>query len=604
MLINALCNYYDMLAEMNEVLPDGYSTVKIHYQVCLTPDGIIKRIDDCQEDEMIKMPKGKEKSRRQPISVKMTKRSEKPGIDANIIEHRPLYLFGLNYTDGTLTTQDRTGKARKSHEDFVKKNLSFLEGLDSPVINAYRRFVQSWNPEEETENVYLLGLGKAYASSGFSFYLSGHPEAPLHEDEQLNAKWEQMKNLPTGKDARMSQCAVMGEKLPIARIHGKIKGVAGGLATGTLLVSYKNPSESSYGNEQSYNSNISELAMKKYTEALNYLLSNKNHRTILDDVTVVYWSVSKNTQNDTLLAALMFGNQEGWNREQTDAVLKSIMTGARKGKVTAEELKMEQIDPDVDFYILGLKPNSSRISLKFLYHRKVGDILYNIARHQMDMQVTEEIRPVSLSQIEKELLAPKSKNDKVAPALLTKIMEAVLYGTQYPEYLFATIVRRVKTDVDIPFHVVRAGIIKAYLNRRKYLRGEKEELKVALDKENTNEAYLCGRLFAVLEQLQRSASKGKLNRTIKDAYFSSAPSKPAIIFPKLLKLAQNHMNKSTAPVFYNQMICEIMGKFGTSFPETLSLVEQGNFMIGYYQQTQEFFEKNKKKDEVQTDGNE
>ena len=39
MLISALCDYYDILAEKGKVLPQGYSKVKIHYLVCLTPDG-------------------------------------------------------------------------------------------------------------------------------------------------------------------------------------------------------------------------------------------------------------------------------------------------------------------------------------------------------------------------------------------------------------------------------------------------------------------------------------------------------------------------------------------------------------------------------------
>lgn len=60
-----------------------------------------------------------------------------------------------------------------------------------------------------------------------------------------------------------AQCAITGEEEPIARIHGKIKGVYGGLATGSVLIGFNNNSESSYGNEQSYNSNISEKVMKK-----------------------------------------------------------------------------------------------------------------------------------------------------------------------------------------------------------------------------------------------------------------------------------------------------------------------------------------------------
>ena len=115
---------------------------------------------------------------------------------------------------------------------------------------------------------------------------------------------------------------------------------------------------------------------------------------------------------------------------------------------------------------------------------------------------------------------------------------------------------------------------------------------MALDKENKNPAYLCGRLFAVLEKLQRDVSGNSLNTTIKDSYFASAASKPAIVFPKILKLAQNHLKKSKIAVYYNKLIGEIVDKLGSEFPDTLLLTEQGKFMIGYYQQYQSFFTKN------------
>lgn len=147
---------------------------------------------------------------------------------------------------------------------------------------------------------------------------------------------------------------------------------------------------------------------------------------------------------------------------------------------------------------------------------------------------------------------------------------------------------------------IRAGIIKACINRNY----KEEEFNVALDKENCGQAYLCGRLFAVLEKLQRDASNAALNRTIKDAYFASASSKPAIIFPKLLKLAQNHLNKVKSPVFYNRLIGEIIDKLEGEFPETLLLQDQGRFIVGYYQQYQSFFEKSEKMKENETEENE
>jgi CRISPR-associated protein Csd1 len=115
---------------------------------------------------------------------------------------------------------------------------------------------------------------------------------------------------------------------------------------------------------------------------------------------------------------------------------------------------------------------------------------------------------------------------------------------------------------------------------------------VGLDKDNDNQAYVCGRLFAVLERLQMQAAGVELNRTIKDAYFASASSKPAIIFPKLINLAQNHLKKVKYPIFYNKLLGEIMDGLQGEFPENLLLQDQGRFIIGYYHQYQKFFEKN------------
>ena len=120
MLIQALCDYYDILAEEGKVLPEEYSEVNIHYLVCLNEDGGINEILDVQRREIITRPKGKIQERLIPKTAVMPRRTEKTGIDSNIIEHRPLYLFGLNYAENRLNPDDRTGKAKKSHDAFVE----------------------------------------------------------------------------------------------------------------------------------------------------------------------------------------------------------------------------------------------------------------------------------------------------------------------------------------------------------------------------------------------------------------------------------------------------------------------------------------------------
>lgn len=603
MLINALCDYYDILAKAGKVLPEGYSHVPVNYLVSLTKDGIVDAVINCQEREEIEAKDGKKREDLAPKRMTMPQRTEKTWIDANIIEHRPLYIFGLNFDNGIFSPDDRTGKAKKSHDAFVKENQDFLDGLESPVICAFQQFLMKWKPEEETKNAWLMGLGKEYGESGFAFCLSGYPDRLLHEEPQVKKRWEdRFKKIQAGTEkACIAQCAVSGERTSIARIHNKIKGVYGGLATGSVLIGFNNPSENSYGNKQSYNSNISQAAMKRYTEALNYLLGNKAHKILLDDITLVFWAMNANEMYEDVIMAMLCGESEKLNAEQTQYMLEGLLKDGRKGRITEERLQsLGVIEPTVEFYMAGLKPNSSRLAVKFIYRRQYADVLWNMAQFQEDLQIAKKLKPISLERIKRELTSPKSKNEMANPSVLTKLFEAVLYGSRLPTALLETVVRRVKIDADREVNRVRAGIIKACINRN-YKKGE---IGVALDRENHTPAYLCGRLFAVLERLQQEASNHPLNRTIKDAYFASASSKPAIVFPKLLKLAQNHLNKVKNPAYYNRLIGEIIEPLAGEFPETHLLVEQGRFIVGYYQQYQKFFEKREKEQNAEMEDNE
>ena len=602
MLINALCEYYDELTKAGKVVPDGYSEQSVHYIIALTPDGKIDTIIDHRKKNIDKENKGKKKERLEPDTVILPQRTEKSGIESNIIEHRPLYIFGLNYEKDGFTPEDKTNKAHKSHEAFVKANLEFIEGMDSPVINAYRSFMQNWIPENETNNPHLLSLGKEYKNSYFGFCMSGYPEHLIQDDPQIISKLSLSAAEEASDDRHSAQCAVTGENLPIARIHNKIKGVTGGLASGTVLIGFKTSSGCSYGNEQSYNSNISEEVMKKYTTALNALLADRRHRTTIDDMTLIYWATG-GTQNESCcdMFDLFFNRtsvEDKMDKTQTEQMLSDTFKLARDGKLTRERLSdLTGVDENVDFYIAGLKPNSSRLSLKFIYRRRFADILFSIAQHQEDMLITQSKGPVPLWRLKKELVSPKSSNTSVGSPLLSLIFKSILYSSPYPDHLLSTLVTRVKTDQYINY--VRAGAIKACINRKSRASKEKEELTVALDINNTNQAYLCGRLFAVLERIQElSAAPVKLNRTIKDAYFASAASKPALVFPKLLSLSQNHVKKLNDGnrIFYSKMVQEIISKINNEFPDTLMLTEHGKFMIGYYHQVQAFFDKNNKEE--------
>jgi CRISPR-associated protein Csd1 len=119
---------------------------------------------------------------------------------------------------------------------------------------------------------------------------------------------------------------------------------------------------------------------------------------------------------------------------------------------------------------------------------------------------------------------------------------------------------------------------------------------VSLNEESDNRAYVLGRLFAVLEKAQRDANPG-INSTIKDRYFTSACTTPSSVFPTLLKLYQNHLEKirkaeKGQAIHDDKLVCGLMGKLKVEqdpFPAHLFLNDQSIFILGYYHQVQSFF---------------
>ena len=115
-------------------------------------------------------------------------------------------------------------------------------------------------------------------------------------------------------------------------------------------------------------------------------------------------------------------------------------------------------------------------------------------------------------------------------------------------------------------------------------------MKSTLDETNTSVAYLCGRLFAVIESMQWKAM-GNVNSGVKDRFFAAAASQPAYVFGTLLT--------KNVPIYQHKIgsylakelneIAERISEIG-SFPQRFSTIEQGEFALGYY------FQRNHKKE--------
>lgn len=119
---------------------------------------------------------------------------------------------------------------------------------------------------------------------------------------------------------------------------------------------------------------------------------------------------------------------------------------------------------------------------------------------------------------------------------------------------------------------------------------------MGLNTETNDQAYLLGRIFSILENIQEASAGGTLNTTIKDQYLNSMCSTPALVMAQLLKLKESHMkklkrDKPGLAIKLEQQLTEIVSRLEINIPTQLSLEEQAVFMLGYYHQTQKRYER-------------
>jgi CRISPR-associated protein Csd1 len=190
-------------------------------------------------------------------------------------------------------------------------------------------------------------------------------------------------------------------------------------------------------------------------------------------------------------------------------------------------------------------------------------------------------------------------------------MRAILTDSPYPAALYNAIINRLRADMDDQqnrihkINYVRAAVVKAFL-RRKYRRQpqhpSQEVLVMSLNEKSTIPAYVLGRLFAVLEKVQKEAV-GDMNATIKDRYFTSACASPASVFPVLLRLSQHHISKAEYGYASDNRIQGLLNLLDVEkhpFPARLSLDEQGIFVLGYYHQRVAFYTHKNEAKEAET----
>ena len=126
---------------------------------------------------------------------------------------------------------------------------------------------------------------------------------------------------------------------------------------------------------------------------------------------------------------------------------------------------------------------------------------------------------------------------------------------------------------------------------------------MGLNEGSTSPAYLLGRLFSLLEKVQKDALGNNINATIRDRYFGAASATPGAVFPLLLRLSRHHISKSEYGNLSDRKIQDVMNGLD-AFPAHLNMEEQGLFILGYYHQNQANYKKSESIEEGKADKHE
>jgi CRISPR-associated protein Csd1 len=560
MILQSLNQYYERLKDdpQADIPLFGFGKQKIHFALVINNVGKLVQTLDIRE---------KPKNKPVPASLTLPQIGKKRAgdITPNFMWDNTGYVLGRD-------AKGKETRALKCFEAFRQLHHDLGDNIQDPGMKAVLGFLDSWKPEDAP----ALEHWEEMAGGNLVFQLDGE-RMYIHDHADVRQAWTRYYEEEASEV--IATCLVSGEETPIARLHPAIKGVQGAQSTGAGIVSFNQDAFLSYGKKQNFNAPVGKSAAFAYTTALNHLLRFESRQRVkIGDATTVFWT-ERSSPMERFMGVVLNPRDDATDLSS----VRLFLATARDGK------PLPAIgDPDLRFYILGLSPNASRLSIRFWHASTVADVSEKIGQHFRDIAIVRSERDPEFPgvwQLLKET-AVQGKTENIPPLLAGAMMRSILTGTAYPQSLLSTIIGRIRADQTINYP--RAAMIKACLNRKHRIHQSKE-VTMSLDKESTHIAYRLGRLFAVLEKAQKNAIPGA-NTTIKDRFYGSASATPSVIFPQILRLAQHHIRKAEYGGWADKMIEEIVCGIKT-FPAHLSLDDQGMFAIGYYHQRQALYTK-------------
>ena len=561
MILKALYDYYK---RCDNLPAKGMEEKEIGFLIVLSPDGQFLRFEDCRI--------GKDHARIYLVKKHVGRSS---AAVANYLYDNSAYVLGYS--------EKGNGKEQLYLDTFKAKVESiadtFPENRDVTAIrtfyhNSREKILDLVSKDILWEDI-KKNLSKKYST--FSFRIEGDLKIVAEKRELLQL--EECNDKAEADDI----CLVSGKHGPSVETTTATM-IPGSQAIAKLVSFQVNSGYDSYGKTKCKNAPISEEAEFAYTTALNSMLQKgSRNKFMLGTRTFVFWASNNNEASMETEESLF--DLLGFSEEANDDPNAKIM----KVRKVFESIYSGLLKTGLDdkFYILGLAPNSARIAVVYWSETTLKDFAEKILCHFNDMEIHDTRKDKKPYMGIREIISSVTLGGKMSdatPNLPEAVVKSIFQGLPYPATLYSACLRRIRAEQKLT--ITRAAIIKAYLNRQ---RNNNKKIDIMLDKDNNNQGYLCGRLFAVLDKIQEDANNIS---SIRERYMNAASATPSAVFATILNLSVHHSEKldEGRRIYFEKIKQEILDKVSADgFPTHLDLQDQGRFFVGYYHQRQDFF---------------
>ena len=445
----------------------------------------------------------------------------------------------------------------------------------------------------------------------------------LERSECYYEYWNQFrKRMQTASERKEERCLITGELAqPMATVP-KVSGLmrVGGHTSGDAFLCFDKDAFQSYGLKQSANAVVSEAAMTAVNAALGELIGKAD---ILAGAKMVHWYSGQVKAQEDMLSMLFGGNLVEGEEEEVSgrdeereafAAAQALIRSIREGKLAGK--------PDVLYYMMPLSGAGGRMMVRGWYEGSYEELYRNICLWFEDLRLILPggqgmTRPPKLKALCLRMLKPGGGSkiwervDRELSNLAQRVMYAAIHGSPLPDEAAYRVLQwlrayfladkeksqgsggNAENGVPKPTgqETLAYQFLKAWFRRKQRKEGGEESMKEELNRQNRSTAYLCGRLMAVYSVIQEKAMP-EVNVGIAERYYAAAMAGPGLVIGKLSQLSQYHLAKLERglAVYYEKILTEIYQNMGEQeIPTMLTMMQQTEFALGYYQQKAEIY---------------